>query len=235
MSAGRLTLIAALIDAYIAAGIWTLIDDEQPLCAENAPQALTSLKQRRLATVTAAPTFTADAGYAFNGTTQFINTGFVPSTMAVGMNANNVRVATYERTNVAANSSVALGCTAAAVTLNPRNGSGIIQSACFSSSINVASSITDSRGLTAVSRAAAATTINGWKNGVALAGGTSAPGGALGVNAIYIGARNSAGTADQFRAATEGWTSWGAPLSTGQEASYYTALQTFMTAIGANV
>lgn len=235
VSAGRKTLIATLIDAHVTSGAWATIDDELPLCAENAPQALTSLKQLRLATVTAAPTFTIDRGYAFNGTTQFINTNFVPSTMALVMTASGARLASYERTNVGANLTCSLGATNSNMSMNPRNGTSVFQASLLSGAGNIAASIADSRGLSVVSFTGGSNTRDGWKNGVALAGAAVTTAGVLAVNAFYVAARNSGGTADQFRAATQGWSSWGGPMSGAQEASYYTALQTFLTAIGANV
>jgi hypothetical protein len=236
VSAGRVTLLNTYVNTLKAAGIWQLIDDELPLVAEDAAQALTSLKRRRLATVTAGPTFTADAGYAFNGTTQFINFGFVPSTHAAAMTGTNMRAAVYARANVGS-SGYALG-TSDSGTRNlgivPRNAGGAFQFTANAGLTTYATGITDSRGLSVASRTAAGV-FEAYKNGVSI--GTASPSSAsvLPTRAIYIGARNNAGTADLFRASTIGWVTVGASMSAAQELAYYNALQTFMTAVGAQV
>jgi hypothetical protein len=209
-----------------------------PLVAENEAQALTSLKQRRLATVVAAPTFTIDRGYAFNGTTQYINTGFIPSTHAVAMAGNNMRLAVYERTNVGATTYAAgtQDSTDQNCRLLPRSaGNGAIGGLnCVASTF--VGSLTDSRGLTAISRTPASVfTIY---RPAGSSAGTLVPASSatvLPTRAIYIGCYNLAGTASSFRASTLGFVSIGASLSGAQELSAYTALQSFMTSVGANV
>lgn len=46
-------------------------------------------------TSTAAPTFTADAGYVGNGTTQFLNTNFTPSTSGVAVTTTSNSIGVY--------------------------------------------------------------------------------------------------------------------------------------------
>lgn len=236
VSDARFALIVTFVSTLMDADIWSLTDDFFPLVAENEAQALTSLKQRRLATVTAAATFTADAGYAFNGTTQFINTGFIPSSHAGSMTGSNMRASVYERTNVGS-SGYAIG-TSDSGTRNlgiiPRNAGGALQFTANAGLTTYATGITDSRGLSVASRTAAGV-FEAYKNGASV--GTASPSNAsvLPTRAIYIGARNNAGNADLFRASTIGWATVGASLSAAQELAYYNALQTFMTAVGAQV
>src|SRR5205814_746891 len=85
ITAERLTLERRLIAASKASGHWDRTDDIALLVAQNPGAELTTLKRRVLMTAVAAPPFTADRGYVFNGTTQYVDTGFVPSTMAVKM------------------------------------------------------------------------------------------------------------------------------------------------------
>lgn len=239
VSNARLQLVRVLIKAYKSCGWWDLMDDAALLVAENATQALTSLKLRRLMTATAAPTFTTDRGYAFNGTSQYIDTGFVPSTMAAKMANLNVRMSVYERTNVGANTT-SFGCTGAGGGMNmrARNASSAFfaNMGAGSQSLN-SGSVTDSRGLIA-GACVSGTTQNGHQNGVAMTPNTGLTpvNSALSAFSFYISANNNQGTAATFRAATIGYADWGAPLSTtAQELAIYNALQTFMTAVGANV
>src|SRR5437867_4055038 len=73
VSSARYELVATLIEASMACGHWWRTDDIALLVAENTTSALTTLKRRALMTVAAAPTFTTDRGYAFNGTSQYID------------------------------------------------------------------------------------------------------------------------------------------------------------------
>lgn len=236
VSAARRLLYAQYVDSLIAAGCWQLLDDVWILCAEDAPSALTSLKQLRLATVVAAPTFTVDRGYAFNGTTQYVNTAFVASTHCRVATLTNARVAVYERTNVSA-STYAVGgqsSSSRSLALRPRlagDAFGGAQSQQGTWTLGAA----DSRGYTSVSRASS--TMAMYKNGVALVNTVSPTlsTGALPTVALYIGALNSSGTLTNPRAATEGAVEIGAAFTAAQETAAYAALQTYMTAIGANV
>lgn len=239
VSFARRLKISTLIRSLKAGGNWALTDDLWLLVAENATQALTSLKQRRLATVTAAPTFTTDAGYAFNGTTQYIDTGFVPSTHSVVGSTNDNRIAGYERTNVNANTYLA-GTNSGSnrtIGLRPR-----VTASVFTSNNSAAATFTlavsDSRGYTSGSRNTADTTgVVAYKNAVAMtrAADPAGFGASLPSHSLYIGAQNNSGTAATFRASTIGLVLVGATLTQAQETAEYNAVQAFMTAVGAQV
>lgn len=240
VSVARFRLIADLIGAYMNCGAYGAMDDAAMLVAENAGSALVSLKRRTVMTATAAPTFTADAGYAFNGTTQFINTNFIPATHASRMVVGNVRLSVYERTNVGTTTNacgVNHNSSGSNLRIIPRSAANTKISSCNSNN-GTFSSITDSRGLSVASRAGGGTALKGWKNGVALTDATvTASNTGLQGFALYIGGLNDAvGGLTAPRASTIGYVDWGAPLATtAQELAVYNALQAFMTAVGANV
>lgn len=235
VSSGRAAIVSYFVTALKSGGMWALTDDYLLLCAENAIQALTSLKQRRLAAVVAAPTFTTDRGYAFNGTSQYITTGFIPSTHAVAMTGSNMRIAVYERSN---NS----GGTYSAGTIDSAQKNLLIIArstanqvlGCNCTTTNSASTVASNQALSVVSRTAAGV-FEGFYRGVSL--GTVSPVNAtvLPTREIYVGCRNNVGVAANFRSATQGYLSVGASLTSAQEVLDYNAVQTFMTAIGANV
>jgi hypothetical protein len=239
VSAGRAAIAGQLISTEKASGAWSLTDDCWLLCAENATQALTSLKQRRLATVTAAPTFAADAGYTFNGTTNYIDTGFIPSTHAVAQTDSNARIAVYERANLSSTgyAAGARSTTNRRLTINPRGGSDNMLGEANGQTATFGGAVSDSRGLISTARnGAAATDQVAYRNGVALT--RTIDSGALStraVNSIFIGAFNNTGTAASFRAAQIGFVAVGATLSGALELSQYNAVQAWATAIGANV
>ena len=237
VSDARVAILNTFIRTEKASGVWALTDDYWGLWAENEAQALTSLKQLRLASAVAAPTFTANAGYALNGTAQYLNTGFIPSTHGINCTATDQRIGVYERANVSS-SGVSAGIVDAAarcLAINNRNGAnGTARLNALGVDIALASA--DSRGLKAVSRAAGGTTVKLFDRGVKMTDGTSTtPGSAAPTRAVYIGASNNAGTAAAFRAASTGFVVVGGPLSNAQELAQYNAVQAWATAVGANV
>lgn len=240
VSLARRIIVDEFIYSEKAAGTWALTDDYWVLWAENATQALTSLKQRRLATVTAAPTFTADRGYAFNGTTQYVDTGFIPSTHAVAMTASSARIEAYERTNVATNT-YAAGVADASnkrLTVCPCNASGIRVNGEANAALGAFAIAGDSRGLTSISRnGGAAADCVAYKNGVALTRTVDPTGfgAALPGYSIFVGGFNSAGVLFNPRASSVGFVSYGASLSAAQELAHYNAVQAFAAAVGASV
>lgn len=237
VSDARVAILNTFIRTEKASGAWALTDDYWGLWAENEAQALTSLKQLRLATVVAAPTFTADAGYAFNGTTQYINTGFIPSTHGINCTGTNQRIGVYERTNVTS-AGISAGTVDAAVralNITARN-SGNATVRLNNAGTTFALSVADSSGLKASSRADGGTTVKFFDRGVKLTDGTATtPGSVAPTRVIYVGANNNAGTAASFRASSVGFVVVGGPLSDAQELAQYNAVQAWATAVGANV
>ena len=230
-------IVSAFIAAEIAAGAWALTDDYLGFWAPSAGQARVSIKQRRLATVTAAPTFTANRGYAFDGSTQFVDTGFVPSTHGVNCTGTAQRLGVYERTNISSSgvSAGTIDAATRALTLINRNGANASGRANHSGT-NFALSVADSRGLKTVSRADGGLAVLGYDRGVRLTDGTAASvGTAAPTRAIYVGAVNNAGSAGSFRAASTGFVVVGGPLSDAQELAQYNNVQAWATIRGAQV
>jgi len=241
VSAGRLALVSTMVAAWKAAGTWTVIDDAWLLVAENAPQALTSLKQRRLAAAVAAPTFTTDRGYAFNGTTQYVDTLFVPSVNNVAMTGTNMHLSVYERTNAGVNGAGLGGIITGSqnMLLVARAAVNVITVQLNSQSIGPGGDpITDSRGFTVGSRnGTLAADVTTWKNGLQVAPfGQGTLTSALPTMKIYIGARaDASNVAGAFRTSTVGFASVGAGIPAAQQPAFYSSIQSHMTAVGAQV
>lgn len=242
VSLNQRILIDKLIYDLKSAGTWALMDDAWVLVAENPAQALTSLKQKRLAVPMNSPVFTADQGYAFDGVSNYIDTNFVPSVHCTQATFASVRSGVYERTNVNS-STYAYGTQNTAsrrIGMRPRSSSNMLgEGNALSGTFTL--TVADSRGLAVVGRSGPAATDNyGYKNGVSLTrtvDPTSVNSSGLPPDAIYIGATNSGTTPGPitFRASTLGYVFLGAPVSTGQELAEYNAIQAYMTAKGANV
>lgn len=237
VSLARLVIVDQFVFDEKASGAWALTDDYWGLWAENATQALTSLKQRRLATAVNAPTFTADRGYVFDGTTNYLDTGFIPSSHAVAMTATSARSAIYERTNVAS-SRYSLGVVVAgnrSLAIAPRISGVVTNGNAMTSNIAYDLPSADSRGLLSIGRNGSATP--GHKNGVVLAGTNTPTLSASGLPnlAIFVGGYNAAGVVTSPRACSVGFVCCGAAISDAQNLAQYNAVQAFATSVGAQV
>ncbi len=238
VSVSRLSIVSRFIVAEKASGAWALTDDYLALWGENAPQALTSLKQRRLATAVNSPTFTPSEGYALNGLTNYVDTGFVPSTHGINLTAANQRIGVYERTNVSGNTSAAGARSAAAnsIQVRPRSATTTL-TGIMGGAIGTFTIAADSRGYSVVSWTSAdSTMMRGCKNGVRLsnATGLTIPS-AIPTFSFFIGGTNQNGALSVARATTNGLTCVGAQMSDAQELAQYNAIQAWATSIGANV
>ncbi len=239
VSLARRIIVDQFVFSEKASNAWSLTDDYHGLWGENAAQSLTSIKQRRLATATNSPTFTADRGYTCDGVTNYIDTGFVASTHAIAMTENSAHLEVYERTNVSGNNSAAgtLSTSAKYLAIRPRSAGGA-----FIYSISTPATYTlpvaTSLGLTQGGRnGTLVTDVYGAKNGVDMVR-TADPtvmGTLLPDFSLILGAHNNAGTPASFRATSLGFISYGAALSGAQRLARYNAVQAWATAVGAQV
>jgi len=236
VSPARGRLISDTIRALKGAGVWTDLDFLPVLAAENAASALVDWKARKAMTAVNTPTFTADQGYAFNGTTSYLNTGFIPSTDCVAATGASFMMGVYERTDVSIINRAmgAFVTTAQSAILTPRNGSNA-QAGLNAANAAVVTGLSDSRGLTVAQTNG--TNGAGYKNGVAGATPTlTTPGSSLVNIALFLGGYNQAGSLTSPRASTLGYALFGRNgWSATQHASFYAAMQSYMSRIGASV
>lgn len=233
VSDNRAAIVNNFITRSIADGTWARYDDCGVLAGEGATQALMSLKQLRLATAVAAPTFTANRGYTFDGTASYIATGFIPSThMGVGT-LTSARLAVYERTNIDA-ARASLGTrNGAANALNMRARSANNAGASVNSDFVLFGTVTDSRGLSAVSRDGSTWSL--YKSGGLSTTFSPTAGTTLPTFDLYVGAMNNAGAPSGFRPSSAAFWSIGAAMSAAQERADYRNVQALLAAIGAQV
>jgi hypothetical protein len=241
VSASRGRLVSDTIRELKAGGVWADLDFLPVLTAENEASALVDWKARKSmsvqTTVVTLPTFTVDRGYAFDGLTNYISTGFVPSTDCVAATGTSFMLGAYERTNVGTASARAMGALTSATRtalLVPRS-STVAQASLNAAAVSIATGLSDSRGLTiGVTDAANGT---GYKNGaVGVTTALTTPGSALVNIALFMGAYNNAGTPAAFRASTLAMGMFGRNAWTAtQHAQFYAIMQRYMTKLGANV
>lgn len=237
----RLLIVDQFTYSEKISGAWASTDDYWLLWGENAIQARTSLKQRRLAVAFFSPVFVANRGYTFNGTANYLATGFIPNAHAVAMSANNARIAVYERANVAGT-----GVSAGAQSSTGRQlfvqGRGNVASQATLranvSSTTFALPSDTSLGFTSTARDdATASAVVAYRDGAALTRLVDPVnyGATLPLVDIYIGALNNAGTAASFRPTDIGLVAVGAKLFAEQEMAQRNAVHAMATTLGANV
>jgi len=95
VSSGRQTTVNNLVISLKAAGLWAKLDWLLLTAAENVGSALVDLISGRVATAVNSPTFTADDGYAFDGISQYIDSGYNTSTNSVAYTQNSSHVSAW--------------------------------------------------------------------------------------------------------------------------------------------
>ncbi len=238
VSLARRIIVDQFVFAEKASGAWALTDDYWGLWGENAAQALTSLKQRRLAVATNTPTFTPNRGYESDTIASYIATGFNFATHAVAATVGNSRIGVYARGNVNS-ASTAMGASynsSRGTRLRPRS-TGVIVTQINTTVDTLVNSVANSQGLTAVSRNGSSGAVGkAYKNGVLFE--TYTPAGfssGLSTLEVFLLCYNANGTPTGLYPSEVGFAVVGASLSDAQELAQYNAVQAWATSIGANV
>jgi hypothetical protein len=240
VSVAILSIASRFVVDEKAGGAWALTDDYWPFWGENLIQATVSLKQRRTVTLVNAPVFTARRHFATDGTSRYLNTGFIPATHSVAATTQNTRLAIYLRENLSGNLYAAGASSSSNRTLRvrPRNASVAYLDVNSSSGTYTLPAAT-SAGYTAGSRdAASGANSYAYKNGVAMVQAvapTAFGSASLPIVPILVGGYNNAGVFTSPRATSIGFMTVGATLSAAQELAQYNAVQAWATAVGANV
>lgn len=213
-------------------GTWSLTDDYWLLAGEDSIQALLSLKQLRTATAVSSPTFTTDRGYTGNGSSSYINTGFDPSTDGVALTAvTSARLACYSVTTSR------IGCQTSASSARlqfGRAGSNQVSAGICSSLVTGTSgAFTNPVGLASVSRNGS--TVEVFHRGVSVETLSPTLGSVIPGFAMFILAVNNNGSAASFVATQSRFACVGAAMNSTQELAQYNNVQTFMTAVGADL
>lgn len=236
-NATRKNLMRTYIRALMEDLIWPKIDYLLIMAGHDAQAVRVDWKHQRIAIVHGAPVFTTDRDYTFNGSSDYLDTTFVPNSHAVALTAISQGIAVYERTNLAS-----AGYTAGTFQSTTRNMALIPRSATDtrfgylsnSSASSAQAGATDSRGMTAFSRSGAV--FSYYQNG--LLTGTVAPTGGPNLTSTYpvfIGALNNAGVAANFRATHASVIALTASLNATEELAFFQATEAYLDGVGAGV
>ncbi len=106
LSGAEIAAYKNLINGLVSDGVFSLLDALYIFATNTTTTANLNLISTSFGLTGATPpTFIADQGYTGNGTTQFLDTGFIPSSSGVAYTLNNASVGVYDLTNVAGGTS----------------------------------------------------------------------------------------------------------------------------------
>ena len=224
----RVALIDALVRALKSAGVWARLDCLYVLAAHDAQAARLNWvgAANDLAAVNS-PVFTTDRGYAGDGATAYLDTGWV---FPAGYQ-NSAHLMAWSRSSGASASFVMIGNANAVISL--RRSSDEQDFARVNSSTSAARASTDASGMFVAARTGSlAADFAFYRNGavVAVTGATASEAPDTSYPLRILGRNGSIpGFTDRQIAAA----SAGAGLSAGEVAALHAALSTYLAAVGA--
>lgn len=230
-TAARTALIDSLIRSLKTAGLWTKLDAFYILAAETAQAAQRNwIADAYNLTPVSSPTFTTDRGYAGNASTAHLTTGLNPTTSGGKYTQNNASLGSWSRTdNNLAYCDIGVISTTIVGSIRPRV-TNLLSASTNATASNPA--IATSSGLSAWSRTAGSVA-EVYKNGVSLLADTTTSLGLPNASFVLL-ARGTTTTPDQFSGNEIAAAFIGQGLSDAEHASMYTAVNTYLTAVGAS-
>lgn len=229
----RIAAYSALIEALVDAGVWTKLDALYIYAAADQATALTNLVSSSYgSTAVNSPGFTADLGFAGNGSSSYIDTNFTPSTAGGNFVQNSAHYSAWVLTSRAGATKAAIGTadgTKRSYMYNyytDNNFYGLLND-----DTTGAIAGSGSAGLFAVDRALAATR-NAYKNGGSI-GARSATSTGLPAYPFFVGAFNSDGTPGVYSNDRIAFASIGGSLGAAGHLSLYNAVHGYLASVGA--
>jgi hypothetical protein len=228
VSGTQATNVCNLIVAYKAAGVFTLLDREWLYASENATQASIDIVNLSTHALSGTPTFTTNRGYAFGGV-EHIDTNYTPGT---NFTLNGLSFGEYA-TVVAGGTAV--GFYGPYSYTKPASAGNVEYDAdevSFFAAPNKAGLAAGNYIITRTS----STSVSIYQNaGVAIQTSTAGPN-TLPSGHFFTGAANNgSGTATDLFVGTLASVFFGGALNSTQAPAKSAALNTYMTAVGANV
>lgn len=218
------------------AGVWSQLDLLYVIAAHNAQAAALNFKSPSTFALTAvnSPTFAANRGYAGNGSTSYLDTGWSPANNGVNFQAANAHVSAWDNTAAGQGSKIYMGA-------SPDGSTKLIRmipafGAAFFGNINE-TGVVDSQpnsstdGIFVISRTAS-TAKSLYRNGVQLGVTVVTPSTSRPTENLFLLGGNQGGsvsspTSDQFSTFSAG-----AGLSGAAVAALYAVLGTYRSAVG---
>jgi hypothetical protein len=221
----RAFLISDTIRRLKAADIWAKLDVLWMLAAHDAQAARLNWKAPASFACTAvnSPTFTADRGYAGNGSSSYLNTGWNPATNGVNYTLNNASLGGWPRSTL---NNGLIGA------FNGTNGGHIFVGGIRVNDSTYGNPVPSSSAGLLVAVRTASNSRNGYTNGVEQTanGATSV---SIYSGHLYIGVLNESGVPAFYSSTQIAAGFAGAAMSAAEHAALYRVLQAYMNGVGA--
>jgi len=228
-----------------AAGIWTSMKAVYPMVGSSAAACAQNLKSSSFTgTFTSGWTFSS-TGATGNGTSAYMNTGFVPNG---NLTQGSAGLSVYRRTANVQNgqSKIDLGCCSFGSPFLPliyfkgRSGAGLFEAGAYSYNVSdggLSTSNSQTIGFYQVHRTST-TLIKGYNAGTSFVSSTNSNTAysVTGVTAnMFLGAMNLNGTTTEFNDTQYAFASIGDGLNDTQAASLYSCVNTFQVSLSRNI
>lgn len=239
VTTARAILINNLVLGLKADGLFTKLDVLFLFAAENSVQAIIDIITPHGASPINSPIFTVNRGFTFDASTNYINTVVNPSDPGSVFSANSAHVSAY----VEAVNPTATGILECMIGAKFQNSETNLQGQSNVSNVsytvnNIITPVTVTGVLSAgmfIATRTVSTTEVLYKNGSQIDSSVIASDNAVPSNSFFVGAINSGGTALGFSPNQIAAVSIGGGLSPTDAANLTTRINTYMTAIGAQV
>ena len=232
--------INALVVGLKADAIWDDLDVFWPMALETEQAGRLNLKNPGTFTLSAVntPTFTAKYGWAGNGTTSYLNTGWDASTNGVQFVQNNASFGCWvdAGTDTGSNSAALMGSLDGSYQGNlvyPRTSSDTALARVNSNGTRDATLPVATRyGFTSFERTSS-TVVEGYKNGAVMSGSGTPTSATINSFDFFIGAININGTAAEYSNNRISCAFMGKSLGATKQTALYNRFNTFRTAMAA--
>lgn len=237
-SSARKTLINAWFVGikadFNAASISEIFDIFYMLAAHSAQAAGLNWVNPATFTLSAvnSPTFEADRGYTGNGSSSYLNTGWIPATHGVRYTLDSASLGVYSRTNLNVNT-VEIGAASGLQTSRILMRSGGNLNVGINRNAGFGVAVADSLGLAAGDRSASNST-RAYKNGADV-GGEAVASTSLVTQPLAICANNNGGTPAAFSTRQIAVAFAGRSMTAGGHLAVFNRTEAFLDAIGAGV
>lgn len=222
--------VNALIKSLKAAGVWDKLDCLYVMAAHDAQAARQNWKQSGFnLTPVNAPTFVIDRGYRGDGSTSYLGSGFTPSAAGGLFAANSAHLGAYPLTDSGLSNEYDVGATTGTNSyLNSRNGTTIAGRINDASGSAVMGAVASSIGHSVISRPTATERTSYRDGGPAFTVSGASSSGLVPTAEFRVLAGGG-----QFSTRRLAATHWGAALTGSDVVAIYSALQSYLTAVGA--
>lgn len=230
-SAARAQVIDNLIGSLKSAGVWAKLDCLYVLAAHDAQAGRLNFKGSSFTlTGVNSPTFTTDRGYAGDGSTSLLDSGFNPSTAGGAFALNSAHLGVWMQQDTAASGVFPFGNLAA--TIAPNQATGTQQVRLNASATATTGAVTSGLKHYALNRNNSAT-IDSWIGGAKAISAFAQTSSAMSSLTMTVCGRQTAAGTYQYDSRRIAAAHWGSALADADVSALYNALSAYMTAVGA--